>query len=236
MREVLAVAAMIVLAVGVGVPGLLHMRERSQRTACAWNLGQIGRGMQAYANAFKDSLPFAGWSSVSSWRPTAEPGVAVVPNRRHIYPLVRAEFVPAAAFVCPSSESVAMPSDQVRNHDDFLESRNVSYASQNMAGVRPSVRLDSSVVVAADDNPLFADGLPMIDFAAQRLGLSDPAQSNSRVHGGVGQNVLRLHGGSEWVISPNCGVDQDNIWTLEGVKRYTGREGPASANDTHLLK
>src|SRR5262245_30047088 len=59
-RDVMAVAAMVVLAVGVGVPGLLHMRERGQRTVCASNLAQIGRGLQAYASTFGDNLPFAG--------------------------------------------------------------------------------------------------------------------------------------------------------------------------------
>jgi hypothetical protein len=36
--------------------------------------------------------------------------------------------------------------------------------------------------------------------------------------------------------TPNCGVNGDNIWTLEGVRQYTGREGPRVETDSHLLK
>jgi hypothetical protein len=235
-RDVLAVAAMVVLAVGVGVPGLLHMRERGHRTMCASNLAQIGRGLQAYASAYGDDLPFAGWSAVSSWRPTNEPGFNVVPNRKHIYPLVRAQLVPTTVFVCPSERGVAMPADQARQRDDFLESRNVSYANQNMAGVRPTLKSNPAFVVLADDNPNFTDGQPLLELAAQTVGLRDPAQSNSRAHGGVGQNILRLSGATEWTTSPNAGYANDNIWTLSDVLHYTGREGPATATDSHLLK
>lgn len=235
-RDVMAVAAMIVLAVGVGVPGLLHMRERGQRTMCAANLASIGRGLQSYAGSFGDSLPFAGWNSASSWRPTGEQGVSVVPNRKHLFPLVRAQVVPTSAFVCPSARDIAMPAEQIRQRDDFLESRNVSYANQNMAGVRPSLKSDANLVLLADDNPLFSDGQPLLDFAAQKLGLSDAQQANSRSHGGVGQNILRLDGHTEWTTSPNCGIANDNIWTLMHIQEYTGREGPKSASDSHLLK
>lgn len=236
LRDVLAVAAMVVLAVGLGVPSMLAMRERSQRTSCALNLAQVGRGVQSYATTFGNSLPFSGWSENSSWRPSPDPTVVTVPNRRHVYLLLRTQQVPSAALVCPSSKDVAMPADQVRSHDDFLEARNVSYASQNMAGVRPSLLSNNSIVIFADDTPLFDDGLPLYDLAARKLGLSDPAQSNSRAHGGVGQNILRLSGESLWTTTPNSGIGGDNIWTLENVGGYTGREGPKSPTDSHLLK
>ena len=235
-RDIMAVAAMVVLAVGLGVPGLLHMRERGQRTMCASNLAQIGRGLQAYASEFGDDLPFAGWSTASSWRPTNDPSLDVVRNRKHLFPLVRAQYLPTTVFVCPSERGVAMPPEQTRQRDDFLESRNVSYANHNMAGVRPTLKSNPALVVLADDNPLFSDGQPLLEVAAQTFGLRDPAQSNSRTHGGVGQNILRGNGVTEWTNSPNAGIDGDNIWTLSNVLRYTGREGPATATDSHLLK
>jgi hypothetical protein len=235
-RDVMAVAAMVVLAVGVGVPSLLHMRERGQRTMCAANLAQIGRGLQAYASTFGDDLPFAGWNTASSWRPTNDPRLDVVPNRKHLFPLVRAQYVPTTVFLCPSERGVAMSAEQARQRDDFLESRNVSYANQNMAGVRPTLKSNPAFVVLADDNPCFSDGQPLIEVAAQNLGLRDPVQANSRAHGGVGQNILRLSGATEWTTTPNSGIANDNIWTLSNISHYTGREGPATATDSHLLK
>jgi hypothetical protein len=226
---------MIVLAVGLGVPSMFHMRARSQRIACSENLAQIGRGMQAYAMANGSSLPFAGWSSNSSWQPTNAPGLQVLPNHRHVYPLLRSGHLPARIFVCPSTSGLPMPEDQIPLHDDFLESRNVSYAYQNMAGVRPSLRDNPDQPVLGDDNPFFDNGWPL--FAVMRsLGLSDPAKTNSRAHGGAGQNILTIRGNVRWVTTPNAGIAGDNIWTLQGVDEYHGQEGPKSSTDSHLLK
>ena len=235
LRNLVAVAALIVLAVGFGIPGMMHMRERSHRMGCSNNLAQIGRGIQAYASTFNSSLPFAGWGQRSSWQPSNDPNVITVPNRRHIYPLLRRAFiVDPRLFVCPSQRGVPMPKDVIRVHDDFLEGRNLSYAYQNMAGVRPSANDQPDLPIMSDENPLFDDGLPLVDL--RRLHWRHPEQANSRAHGGAGQNLLALDGRVRWVITPFAGIDQDNIWILRGVTDYTGREGPVSATDSHLLK
>lgn len=237
LRDVLAVAATIVLAIGVGVPGVLHMKERSKRTVCAANLANLGQGMHAYATAFGASLPFGGWAPNDSWRPTSEPGVQVRLNRQHLYLLLRTGHSPVEAFVCPSAGDVPMAAEQVRGREDFVESRNISYAYQNMAGRRPQVGGDDpAAVVLGDDNPLFDNGRPLFEAAANALGLRDAAQANSRVHAGMGQNVLTLGGWTKWAGTPNAGPQGDNIWTLRQVQEYTGHEGPASATDSHLLK
>jgi hypothetical protein len=233
LRDALAVAAVIVLVIGLGVPSVLHVRERQQRLGCSWNMAQIGSAVQQYASVFNSSLPFTGWSNKNTWQPTNEPGVETVPNRRHVYPLLRSTFVrDPRVFVCPSQPHVPMPSAEVPRHSDFLEARNVSYAYQNMAGVRPSANDDPRLPILADENPLFVDGRPLID--ALRLG-SGPA-SNSLAHRRAGQNILTLRGEVRWTKSPQAGVNGDNIWVLDGVARYTGREGPQSKSDAHLLK
>jgi hypothetical protein len=235
LRDIAAVAAMIVLAVGLGVPSMLHMRERGQRVACSEQLRNIGLGMQSYALAHSGSLPFAGWSSNDSWRPTDEPGLNVLPNRRHVYRLLRVRQLPAHVFVCPSANGLPMPDDLVPQQDDFLESRNLSYAYQNMAGVRPSLQDNPDLPVLGDDNPFFDDGWPLFEVT-RNLGLSDPTNTNSRAHGGAGQNILTIGGEVKWMPTPNAGINHDNIWTLQGVSDYTGREGPQSPTDSHLLK
>ncbi len=235
LRDIVAVAAMIVLAVGVGVPSLMHMRERQQRMGCSWNLAQIGRGIQQYASTFNASLPFAGWDGQSSWQPSSDPSIVTVPNRRHVYPLLRQAYVAdPRLFVCPSHGGVPMPQEAIAQHNDFLEGRNMSYAYQNMAGVRPSANDDPRLPIMADENPLFDNGLPLFD--ARRLSWRQPEQANSRAHGGAGQNLLTLDGRVMWVTTPFSGVDGDNIWILVNVNDYTGREGPLSSTDSHLLK
>ena len=236
LRDIVAVAALIVLAVGIGVPSMLHVRERAQRHGCSQNLAALGFGLQQYANVFGSSLPFAGWSErKNTWQPSSDPGVVSIPNRRHVYPLLRLQFVAdPRVFVCPSQQHVPMPQMAIVGHDDFLESRNVSYVYQNMAGVRPCADDDPDLPIMADDNPLFANGLPMAD--SRPLGASDPSYANSRAHRGAGQNVLTIGGYLKWTTTPCSGIDGDNIWTLEGVNDYTGHEGPASCTDSHLIK
>lgn len=233
LREIVAVAAMLVLIVSVGLPSLLSVRERNQRMGCSQNLALLGQGVQQYAATFGSSLPFAGWSPQASWRPSGDPHVVTIPNRIHLYPLLRGAYVlDPRVFVCPARKDVPMPQDQVRERNDFSESRNLSYAYQNMAGVRPLSSSDPRLPIMADDNPAFEDGVPLFD----RLGLGDRANRNSRAHKGAGQNVLMLDGHFKWSTTPYAGIDNDNIWTLQGIETYNGHEGPGSASDAHLLK
>ncbi len=236
LRDIVAVAAIIVLAIGIGVPGLMHVRERQQRMGCSWNLAQVGRGLQQYANANLGSLPFTGWSGASVWQPTDNPTLNTVLNRRHVYPLLRKAYVTEPrVFVCPAAAGVPMPKDAIDRHQDFIEGRNISYVYQNMAGVRPSPQRDNPAMpIMADENPLFDEGVPLFD--ARRLPWKDLTKMNSRAHEGAGQNMLTLGGHVRWTRTPFAGVGGDNIWILRDVQDYTGREGPLTSTDSHLLK
>jgi hypothetical protein len=235
LRDIVAVAAMVVLAIGVGVPGMMHMRERQDRMGCSWNLAQIGQGMQQYVASSLGSFPFVGWSHNASWQPTSDPNLTNIPNRRHLYPLLRYAYVrEPRVFVCPAQGDVPMPKEAIGQVNDFVEARNLSYAYQNMAGVRPNAQDDPRLPVLADENPLFDSGRPVFD--ARRLLQGDSVRRNSPAHRGAGQNLLALDGRVRWVTEPLAGVRGDNIWVLHGVLEYTGREGPQSASDSHLLK
>ncbi len=237
LRDIAGIAAAVVLVVGVGVPGLMHARERAQRTACSSNLLNIGRGLQAYASQFNDSLPFVGWNTATSaWAPTDQPNMVNVPNRQHVYPLLRGGAAKAGWFVCPSTACVPMTSSEVSRRHDFLEARNLSYAYQNMSGARPqTTRSSPDMVIMGDDNPLFDNGRPLVGLG-RALGLVDVSKANSAAHRGAGENVLTIDGRVKWVTTPQSGANGDNIWTLQDVERYTGREGPREASDTHLIK
>ncbi len=235
LRDLVAVAALLVFAIGVGVPGILQVRQRNQRILCSANLMQVGQGLQQYASTFGNSLPFAGWSARNSWLPTRDGSLQPQPNRKHVYPLLRLALVgDPRRLICPARADVAMPADQVSRHDDFLEARNISYAYFNMAGARPSLTDAPDLPILADDNPLFEDGVPLLEALRRTAGDAD--SFNSRAHAGVGQNIVTLDGRVKFVKFADCGIGGDNIWTLRGVAEYTGREGPASAQDAHLIK
>ncbi|MBK8915267.1 MAG: hypothetical protein IPM64_11845 [Phycisphaerales bacterium] len=237
LRDVIATAAMVVLIVGVGVPSLLHVRERGQRVMCSAQLAQIGQAMGSYATAHAGALPFAGWGPRASWAPSSDPAADVRPNRRHLFPVVRAGTVSPRALICPSTTDVPVPAAKVRELEDFPDARNLSFAYQNMAGQRPTLnRTPSDMPIVADDNPIFDRGRFLMADIPTRLGLQQPWAVNSRTHAGRGQNVLTLGGRVLWTTSPDVGIDGDNIWTLRGVQGYQGREGPGAETDSHLLK
>lgn len=235
LRDLLAAAAAIVLLVGMGVPGVLNMRARNQRIGCSHNLAMLGQGLQQYAATYASALPFSGWNARKSWLATEAANQEVVANRQHMYPLLQAAFVAdPRLFICPSQRDVPMTRQLVTQCRTFPDVRNLSYAYYNMAGVRPSVDDNPALPILADDNPLFADGVPMLDL--RRWLQSDPNSINSRAHRGAGQNVLSLDGHVQFATTPRVGLDGDNIWTLQNVAEYTGREGPRIAGDAHLLK
>ena len=125
-----------------------------------------------------------------------------------------------------------MPADQVARRNDFLDDANLSYTYFNMAGQRPSAEDNPELPVMSDHNPVFGEGVSLLN----RIAFRDRAELNSPSHAGAGQNILILDGHVKWVKTPAAGIDGDNIWTLQGVNAYTGREGPASAVNAHLIK
>lgn len=230
-RDALAIAAVIVFAVGVGVPGMLNMKARNQRIGCSQNLAMLGQGIQQYTHTYASSLPFVGMRPAQNVS-RAEPAFA---NRRHMYPLLETAFVAdPRLFICPSGRDIPLRTADVKRNRDFPDARNISYAYFNMAGARPSANAPASLPILSDDNPLFADGELLQDVRRYLSG--EGVLSNSFAHRGVGQNVLSLDGHVQFARTPLAGLNQDNIWTLQNISEYTGVEGPADANDAQLIK
>jgi hypothetical protein len=229
MRELIAVAACILLLVGVAVPGVSELRGRSQRALCANNLSSIFQGASAYQQAFGDSLPFAGGVAAASWLPGGEGGAPYASNSRHPYLLVKLNYGPKPKdFICPgSSIAEAMPTDQVAAHDDFGAARNISYDSLNLAGASPNLRPPVAIAYISDANPLFV--------GARFNDAVDPSCTNSAAHGGRGQSVLTLNGTVQFVRSPIYDATRDNLWTIGDVRRYRGTESTTRNDDAFLV-
>jgi hypothetical protein len=229
MRELIAVAACLLLLVGVAVPGVSELRGRSQRALCANNLSTIFQGASAYQQAFADSLPFAGGVAGGSWLPGGESGTPYASNSRHPYLLVKLNYGPKPKdFICPGgSDAEAMPADQVAGLDDFGAARNNSYDSLNLAGASPNLRPPVAIAYISDANPLFV--------GARFNDTVDPSCTNSAAHGGRGQTVLTLNGSVQFVRSPIYDATRDNLWTIVDVRRYRGTESTTRNDDAFLV-
>lgn len=227
-RDIAAVAACIAVLMGVFVPGASALRSRSQRVLCASNMHDIGLGLSQYQASFAGSLPFAGFAPDPAWLPGEDP-TCYASNSRHVFLLHKHGFVPKPnAFICPSNKNASpMKVAALQGCDDFGEGNNISYDSHNLSGSSPYLRPTEAIAYLGDPNPLF--------IGAKFNEEIDPQSANSPAHGGCGQTVLLLDGRAEYMRTPVYGNHKDNVWTIDGVRHYTGVEAPSRPNDSFLV-
>ncbi|MCP4592052.1 MAG: hypothetical protein GY842_15055 [bacterium] len=235
LRELVALAACITFFIGVVIPGVSQQRSMQRRTACANNLGSIGRGLLQYAADSGGMMPQTaslfpglGWSSATG--PVAVPvrRPARMSNSPNRFLLVRMRLVNPQSFICAAMEQAReMSTDEIDEFTDFPSPENCSFDSQNMSGPTLPIQAVPAMPVFADRNPLFAQG---------RFVRTVAAESNSRSHdGGSGQNVLSANGAVRWTESPVFGSQGDNIWKAEGVSESTGNESQLHPADAYIV-
>jgi len=232
LRELVGLAAAILLFVGIFVPGYRTARMTSQQAMCANHLREIGNGYAAYADMFGGHQPFAGAQSENaSWLRPSEPGVPPLDNSRHAYLLVKRQLVPAWAFICPGrADDRPMDSNREASEalDGFPDPRNSSFAWQYVTGPMRRDQTNAEVPIASDMTPLAEIRQPRIH--------ASELPPNSQSHGQPGgQNVLYGNVSVRFVKNPNAGVDNDDIYRLIGVEEYTGRERPMLRSDAFLI-
>lgn len=229
LRDLVAIAACILLLIGVFVPGVSQLRSRSRRAMCANNLGSLFRGVSAYRQDFASALPFAGYLKGASWLPGGTPNRPYASNSRHVYLLLKLNYGPSPAdFLCPGcATGEPMPAHNRAAHADFLKTCNVGYDTVNLAASKPNLRPSMPVPYLSDANPL---------FVGARFNESvDPDRTNSPAHRGKGQTVLTLDGSARWMTTPVFGPKRDNLWLIGNIRRYTGTETPLSQDDVQLV-
>lgn len=228
-REMIAAAACVALLVGVVVPGLSNVRDRSRQVQCASNLGMLFGATGAYQQVFADSLPYAGFVPDSAWLASGATGRAYASNSRHLFVLLRAALgAQPVHFICPADDhATPMPRGDLEAYDDFASACNVSYNSLNLSAAHPNLRPRPIVAYLGDPNPLF-------ERAQFKAGVN-PDTTNSPAHGGRGQTVLTLDGSARWMTTPIYGPAHDNLWLAGDIRTYTGCEAPTSDDDTQLI-
>lgn len=229
LREVLAVAACIVVLIGVSVPGVSALRDRSRRALCASHLCNIFVGVSSYQQSFGGALPFAGNVPNAAWLPAGAVDGPYASNSRHLYRLLKLGYLAnPEVFICPSDAyGQPMAARGAADWDDFALARNLSYASLNLSGPSPRLKPALPVAYLSDPNPLFSN--------AVFVPVTDPDQANSPAHRGRGQMVLMLDGNARWMTRPIYGPQRDNLWLLGGLQDYTGREAPTTDEDVQLV-
>ncbi len=232
LRELVGLAAAILLFVGIFVPGYRSARSASQQATCADHLRRIGNGYASYAEMFGGQLPYAGAQPEdASWLRPSEPGVPPLDNSRHGFLLINRRFVPAWAYICPgrAGDQPMEPGVQaIEALSGFPDARNTSFATQLVDGPR---RRDQ----VSPEAPIASDMTPLAEARRSPIHVTDlPPNSSSHGRPG-GQNVLFGNLTVRFVKDPNVGVDNDDIYRLIGVQEYTGRERPTLRSDAFLI-
>lgn len=224
LRDLVSVAAVLLIGASVVWPVASALRQSAMRTACLSNLGAVAGAVGIYSGDHAGSLPVAAasmgglpWWSVDATRPVA--------NSANLFTLARTGYTNLKALACGGNAEACRDASRPGAWD-WRSLGEVSYSYQIMfAADRPTWRARAE----GDPNPsgtvIMADRSPVV-LRAVRHDWIYPFE-NSPNHGGRGQQVLFNDGSAAWVDSPVVG--QDNIWLprfLEDVIRRVQSGNP----------
>lgn len=228
LRELITVASIILIISAVFVPSMRQARQQRDEILCASRVGQLGSALQTYANSNNGYLPVPRGAG-RRWLPA--PGEPVSSNSTALYRLIKLKIAEPVLFQCPSVGQNSFVISATR--DDFPAARYVNYSYQHSLGPgdltihNPALKGSTGkMIILADMTPVFRNGR----FQRERV-----HETTSDNHNHRGQNVLYLDMHVNWVNNASAGVDDNNIFLVEGVYDYDGDEAPADPSDTFLL-
>lgn len=228
LKEVAAVAAMLIVMAGVLVPALHKARQRSDEGLCAMQMGQIGNALQTYGINHKGRLPTAGGASDCWLRRKDQPATS---NSRALFRLLKEKYLHSpVVFQCPSlgGASFVLQSDM----QDFPRAEHISYSFQYSMDDHGMSIADPALAGRLDQMAILADQTPFFDGGAFHAeSLETPRSKNHPDR----QNVLYLDGHVVWVTHSSVGVDGDHIFLVGDVRDYDGDERPVDPTDSFLL-
>lgn len=240
--ESLAAAAAVLIVAGMLFPSFGSIRQHSRKVACERNLGQVGG---AFASMMSDhsasSTADMTIKDGNPWWKIGYEGPETQSNTRYVWQLVKQGYVPADVFVCKGRNGavpVRMTSEQMARLQDFPSRSNLSYSFVIFGQGTFSPAQAGRKVMASDLNPVF-EKIPCQQNIYHKLNEFEKVLLNEQLrqmmsgnHACQGQNLLYTDGSVEFLDTRV--VNGDDIFTVNGVDCYTGREIPADDRDTFL--
>lgn len=225
LRDLVGVAAAIVLCASVVWPMLAGSREQAREAQCSANLSRAALGFSNYAADNQGRLPQARASFLGgTWWDVGKQ------NRSHsanLYVLVRNGYASLTDLSCPGNAAApTAPTEQ--DVSDWRSPEEVSYSYQLFGPGRPGWNSGARFVVLTDKSPV---------IQRARLGERVNPDESSRNHAGQGQNLLFGDGSLRFEARPIL-PGGDNIWLPSGASnfsgRLTGRETPDHDDDAFV--
>ena len=250
--ELLVCIAIMSILLAILLPAAEKIRHRGYIDACASNLRQIGQAMEIYAGENHGSYPrtiyLPDQPPVEGTNPAAiNPFAAGGPQANDVtaalFLLLRAQHLPARIFICPYDDVVEYEADtaDAQSRSNFTDyKKNCGYSLANpypssaaaALGYRWVNKFRADFALASDVNP--GTDAPRDDVLTPMPNspVSLLTKANSANHEKEGQNVLFGDGHVVYLITPFCGVANDNIFTN---KQKQVNASPIDKDDSVLL-
>ena len=240
--EAAAIAAAVAVFSGLFVPVTRHMRAQAWQTACQANLAQVSQGIAEYASDNQNYLPAVNTKAGNPWWKVGSTQPENQSNTRHIWLLVKQNYVQPELFICPGGKSKNMPMlerARIATLPDFPDRRYISYSFKLICEPSKAKMSGTKTPLMSDVNPIFQACIK--DPYCFSRSQFDPVKLNEKLlrinsssHRGRGQNIMFSDGTvkftSQRVFGPN-----DDIFTAKGHDTYTGTETPSSDTDVFLV-
>jgi len=236
--KILVRAAAILVIAAIVIPPISYGRSLYRRHLCERRLGSISHNIDQYCNDYDGELPAVGINKDESWCKVGYQGKENHSNTRNLFLLLKLGFSDdPKKFVCPGgkqSNTTAFDISEVQNYSDFPARKHITYSFRVMCN--PSTKKST-----LGGQPLMADCNPVFEGASEDhsgifkvhldKGLSTRNCSNHNLRG---QNVLYGDGHTEFRKTRYEGIPGDDIFTLQNIKIYSGRERPSCISDPFL--
>jgi len=237
----LATAAVFMVVGGLLITAMnmvsSYARQNSRRQQCKMQLANIWRGVNHYTADNDGKLPSVATANGAPWWKVGYQGSENHSNTRHLWLLVKGDYVSASDFTCPGSNrgrDSRFELVDAQNLSDFPTRKDVTYSFRIMCGKTARAGTKGPEVLIADLNPLF-ERLPAHYSDSFVLKPSkDLLARNSMNHRRSGQNVLFCNGSVKFIRTRRPGIARDDIFTLKDTSVYKGCEVPSSETDAFL--
>ncbi len=238
--DIAAVAAVLVLFVGIGVPTLGFARQKYWQARCQANLSGVEDGLASYVADNNGQLPQVATEDGAPWWKVGYQGPENHSNTRRGWVLVRQGYVPPSQFVCPARKIdgyVSFDKLKVEDYSDFPDRRFIGFSIRVGCPQSSGNDMTGRKVLIADLNPI-SEELPTDHSAEVNVRLCDKLlNANSKNHSGRGQNVLFSDGAVQFTRQRHTSDSDDDIYTLTGMSdgcAIKGYERPSCEQDAFL--
>lgn len=242
--QIAGAAAVILIATAILFPLSGYARQKYHRQCCQAQLRRVFAGLSNYIYAHDGQMPAVATTEGAPWWKVGYSGKENQSNTRHMWLLVKGNYVNPADFVCPGRKqsrairrAIRLDASQLKNYNDFPARAYVPYSFRIRYSKSTKPQLRRRRVLIADLSPLF-ENLPRDYSRPFRLRLNeDLLILNSINHGRRGQNVLFYDGSVKFIKTRHADISADDIFTLQEMRQGSeirGCEVPSCEADTFL--